>query len=72
MTTVTLGISSVEDTKTRMLNVFKGEHQGAFIGFATMELLWKVITPKRWDVLRVMTGAGPSQSAKSGATCSAT
>ncbi len=58
MTMVTLGISSVEDAKTRMLAAFQGEAQGAFIGFATAELLWKVITPKRWAVLRAMTGAG--------------
>jgi predicted transcriptional regulator len=42
-----------------MLGTFRGEQQGAFIGFASAELLWKVITPKRWDVLRAMTGAGP-------------
>lgn len=59
MTTVTIGISSIEDTKARTLRAFRGEEQGAFIGFATAELLWKVITPKRWEVLRVMTGAGP-------------
>jgi len=59
MTTVTIGISSVEDTKARMLRAFQGEEQGAFISFATAELLWKVITPKRWEVLRAMSGAGP-------------
>jgi predicted transcriptional regulator len=59
MTTVTVGISSVEDTKARMRHAFRGEAQGAFISFATAELLWKVITPKRWEVLRAMTGAGP-------------
>jgi len=59
MTTVTLGISSAEDTKARMLRAFQGKEQGAFISFATAELLWKVITPKRWEVLRAMTGAGP-------------
>jgi predicted transcriptional regulator len=59
MTTVTVGISSVEDTKRRMRRAFHGEKQGAFISFATAELLWKVITPKRWEVLRAMTGAGP-------------
>jgi predicted transcriptional regulator len=59
MTTVTIGISSVDDTKARMLRAFHGEEQGAFISFATAELLWKVITPKRWEVLRAMTGAGP-------------
>ena len=59
MTTVTLGISSTQETKTRMLRAFQGKEQGAFISFATAELLWKVITPKRWEVLRAMTGAGP-------------
>ncbi len=59
MTTVTLGISSADNTKARMLRAFQGRDQGAFISFATPELLWKVITPKRWEVLRAMTGAGP-------------
>jgi predicted transcriptional regulator len=59
MTTVTIGISSAENSKTKMLAAFRGEAQGEFIGFATAELLWKVITPKRWAVLRAMTGAGP-------------
>ena len=59
LTTVTIGISSMEDAKTRMLRAFQGEIHGALISFATAELLWKVITPKRWDVLRALTGAGP-------------
>ena len=32
---------------------------GAIISFATAELLWKVVSPKRWAILRIMTGAGP-------------
>lgn len=59
VSTVTIGISALEDTKARVLRAFKGKAQGAFIGFGSAELLWKVITPKRWDVLRAMTGAGP-------------
>jgi predicted transcriptional regulator len=59
MTKVTLGVSSTQDTKKRMLRAFQGKEQGSFISFATAELLWKVITPKRWEVLRAMTGAGP-------------
>ena len=42
-----------------MLRAFQGKEQGGFISFATAELLWKVITPKRWEVLRALTGAGP-------------
>lgn len=59
MTTVTIGISSAEDSKKRMLRAFRGDRQEAFIGFASAELLWKVITPKRWQTLRAMAGAGP-------------
>ena len=42
-----------------MRAAFRGKAQGAFIGFASVELLWKVIGPKRWEILRTMTGAGP-------------
>jgi predicted transcriptional regulator len=59
MGAVTIGIAAGEDTKSRMLHAFEGRAQGAFISFATVELLWKVITPKRWELLRAMTGAGP-------------
>lgn len=59
MTTATIGISSQEDTKKRLLRTFQGKKQGAFISFATAKLLWKVITPKGWEMLRAMTGAGP-------------
>ncbi len=59
MNTVRIGISSIDETKARMLRAFQGEEQGAFISFATVELLWKIITPKRWEMLRAMTGTGP-------------
>lgn len=56
---MTITVASREDAKTRMRRAFRGKEQGAFIRFASAELLWKVITPKRWNVLRAMTGAGP-------------
>jgi predicted transcriptional regulator len=59
MAAVTIGIADADDTKSRMLRAFAGSAQGAFISFASVELLWKVITPKRWEMLRAMTGAGP-------------
>jgi len=55
---VTIGIADLDETKSRMLRAFAGDEQGAFITFPTVELLWKVITPKRWDLLRAMAGAG--------------
>jgi predicted transcriptional regulator len=50
MATVTVGVGSAENTKARMLDAFQGEEQGAFISFASAELLWKVITPKQWEI----------------------
>ena len=31
----------------------------ARISFATPELLWKVLTAKRWELLKTLCGAGP-------------
>jgi predicted transcriptional regulator len=59
MNAVTIGISSIEETKQRMLRAFDGAEQGAFISFPTVELLWKILTAKRWEILRAMTEAGP-------------
>ena len=56
MRTVTLGVSSIEDTQRQMAAAFGGEHVGEFISFASIELLWKVLTTKRWDILKAMTG----------------
>ena len=58
MRTVTLGVSSIEETQRQMAAAFRGEEVGEFISFATIELLWKVLTAKRWDVLQAMTGQG--------------
>ena len=58
MRTVTLGVSSIEETQRQTAAAFRGEKVGAFINFATVELLWKVLTAKRWDILQRMTGQG--------------
>lgn len=58
MKTVTLGVSSVEASKRRMAAAFHGEAQGTFISFTSIELLWKVLTAKRWEILHAMTGQG--------------
>ena len=34
-------------------------HRAARIGFATPELLWKVLSAKRWELLKALCGAGP-------------
>ena len=59
MRTVTLEVSSREETNRRLLRAFEGQQQGDFISFETPALLFKVLTQKRWELLSVMTGAGP-------------
>jgi predicted transcriptional regulator len=59
MRTVTLEVASREKINRRILRAFEGEPQGAFISFETPEVLFKVISGKRWELLKLMTGAGP-------------
>ncbi|MFZ5593436.1 MAG: DNA-binding protein [Pseudomonadota bacterium] len=35
------------------------QEKSARISFASPELLWKVLTAKRWEMLKVLCGAGP-------------
>jgi len=59
MKTVTLQIASLEDVKRRAGEAFKGKKQGARISFATPEVLFRLMTAKRWELIRAMAGAGP-------------
>ena len=59
MKTVTLEVASRQDVTRRALEAFRGKKQRARISFATPELLWKVLTARRWDVLKAMAGQGP-------------
>ncbi len=59
MKTVTLEVASAQDVKRRALEAFKGRRQRARISFATPELLWRVLTAKRWELLKTMAGQGP-------------
>lgn len=59
MKTVTMDVATREEVRRRALEAFKGKKQRARISFATAELLWKVLTAKRWEVLKAMAGQGP-------------
>ena len=59
MKTVTLEVATLKDVKRRARNAFKGRKQGARVSFATPELLFRLMTAKRWELIRTMTGAGP-------------
>ena len=56
---VTVGVSSIQDASKRFERASRGEAQGNFISFASLDLMWKVLAPKRLAIVRALTGAGP-------------
>lgn len=58
MRTVTLTVAKREAVTRRALEAFSGKRRGAHISFASADLLWKVLTAKRWGLLKAMTGGG--------------
>ena len=59
MRTVTLQVDKLDDVKQRTRNAFKGKKQGSRISFETPELLFRLLTAKRWELIRTLAGAGP-------------
>ena len=61
MNTVVLEVRSLAETLADASRAIAGRRKGreARIGFATPELLWQVLTAKRWELLKIMCGAGP-------------
>ena len=59
MTTVTFCVSTLEETRIRVAAAFEGKPQPPRIAFASYELMWKVLTPKRLELLQAMLGQGP-------------
>jgi predicted transcriptional regulator len=60
MNTVVLDVRSLEDTLADAASAMarrREDHDR--ISFATPELLWKVLTAKRWELLKALCGAGP-------------
>src|SRR6476659_8379054 len=58
MTTVHIGIATAGDVKARARAAFKGTAQGEHISFASLDLMHRVLTPNRWDVLKALMGRG--------------
>ena len=61
MKTVTLDVRKPTDSMGDFLHGWKtGKPQkSARISFATPELLWRVLTAKRWELLKALCGSGP-------------
>lgn len=61
MKTVILDVRAPGAAMADFVRVWKSGkvEKSARISFATPELLWKVLTAKRWELLKAMCGAGP-------------
>lgn len=61
MKTVILDVRTPEDAMSDFIETWKSgkANRNARISFATPELLWKVLTAKRWELLKALCGAGP-------------
>jgi len=61
MKTVVLEVRSLAETLTDASRAMKTSRadRAAHIAFATPELLWQVLTAKRWELLKALCGAGP-------------
>ena len=59
MKRVTLEVASRDAVDRRFRNAMGGKVQGSHISFETPALLTKVLSGRRWELLKVMTGAGP-------------
>ena len=61
MKTVTLDVRTPADSMADFARAWKTTkaQKTARISFATPELLWRVLTEKRWELLKVLCGAGP-------------
>jgi predicted transcriptional regulator len=59
--TVTLDVPAPGDATGDFVRAWRTGKPGksARISFATPELLWKVLTAKRWALLKVLCGCGP-------------
>jgi predicted transcriptional regulator len=61
MKTVILEVRTPGDAMAGFVNAWKSgrAEKSARIAFASPELLWQVLTAKRWELLKVLCGIGP-------------
>lgn len=61
MKTVTLEVRKPREAAEDFVAAWKSGRasRGPRIAFADEELLWRVLTAKRWELLKVLCGAGP-------------
>jgi predicted transcriptional regulator len=61
MKTLVLDVAAPEQASGAFLRAWRSgrAEAAARVSFATPEVLWRVLTVKRWGLLKALTGAGP-------------
>jgi predicted transcriptional regulator len=57
--TITIAVESVDQMHQRLRLALRGQPERPTWSFASRELLWKTFSPRRFDMVEVMAGAGP-------------
>lgn len=59
MNIVVIGVSGREEANARFTRALEtGKRQGAYRSFESTADLWRTLSPKRWEMLKIMTGTG--------------
>jgi predicted transcriptional regulator len=58
MKTVTFSLATKAEVSRRALSALAGKRAGAHVSFASEALLWRLLTAKRWELLKAMAGGG--------------
>lgn len=61
MKIITLDVRAPKEVMAGFVSAWRASkaERSARISFASPELLWKVLTAKRWELLKALCGAGP-------------
>lgn len=61
MNTVIIGVASRDEVAAAFVRAWQtGKRaRAAYITFETLELLWTVLTAKRWELIEALMGVGP-------------
>jgi predicted transcriptional regulator len=54
--TITISVGATGDAAARLQAAFAGKRQAPRITFATIELMWRTLTPRRQELLQAMAG----------------
>lgn len=57
--TLVVNVATLDEVKKRTVAAMGAAAPQRVLSFASLDLLWQALSPKRIDLLRVMAGAGP-------------